>query len=95
MEINKWADLPVDLRVALHAAQDWAGSRPDSNLEAVMAATYILAMPRAIATGVAYGSGLRGVTTQLLYITGNLGGWRGPEAQAAKKVMNDFIKENK
>jgi len=75
---------------AIHQAVDYALANSTKG-HLGYAALYIRALPRVMAE-----QGLHeGLHSQLPYILNNLQAWKGPEARAAKKILNDFLKERK
>ena len=86
IEVGTMSDLPDDVLAALEAVKLWAAKQRAYSSAANAAYLYARELPVAIAD---YGT--RGAKTQLLYVTANLGTWRGDEARKAKATINLFI----
>jgi hypothetical protein len=86
IEIGTMSDLPDEVLAALEETKTWAAKHRAYSSAANAAYTYIRAIPLAIEE-----FGTRGAKTQLLYVTANLGTWRGDEARRAKATLNLFI----
>jgi len=80
---------------ALDCAYKWARSKPTSMSKGA-AIAYIEAMSMAEDEGaMMYNSSAKGRAVQILYILGNLQGWRGVEAREAKVILKAQYEKDK
>jgi hypothetical protein len=87
MERFTWNDVPGEVRVSIGAALAASRKRSGKSMSFRIAQSYIEAVPEAI---VSYGK--TGLEDQLLRILDCLTHWRGEEARAVKRILNDYVK---